>query len=144
MTEKNDKSLNFNVVSAIILDPKNRILLQKKDSAYYLGPNKWSLFGGGIEKDETAEEAIRREIGEELNILVRDLSFFENSIYEGVLGDKKVRIPHKTFIIKFDGNLKEIKLGEGAGFALFEKKELENLDMMPPTMEALKRFTGRF
>jgi len=62
----NQKMLEVSAV--IIIDSKNRVLLQKKDSDYPLGSNKWSLFGGGIEKDENAMDAVQREIKEEIGI----------------------------------------------------------------------------
>jgi len=140
MGEKNNNSLTYDVTAAIILDLNNRILLQKKDSGYVLGPGKWCLCGGGIDENETAEETIKREIKEELGITIKEISFFDDFFYEGFLGGKDVKIYHKVFIIKFDGDLKKITLGEGAGFALFEKSELQKLDILSPNIEILKKF----
>ena len=140
MVEENNKSLKYDVVAAIILDPKNRILLQKKDSTYTLGPCKWCLWGGWREGNETAEETIRREIKEEIGITIKEISSFGDFLYEGILERKNVKIYHKVFIIKFDGDLKKITLGEGAGFSLFEKSELQKLDILSPNIEILKKF----
>jgi len=140
MTAKNKNYLRYNLAAAIILDPKNRILLQKKDFGYFLGPGKWCLWGGGINENETAEEAIKREIKEELDIKIEKISHFGNFPYEGVLEGKNVGLYHQIFIIKFDGNLKKIALGEGAGFAIFERSELNKLDIINSNIEILKKF----
>lgn len=141
MMEENNKSLAYDVAAAIILDPKNRILLQKKDSMYAPGPCKWCLWGGQIEGNETAEGAIRREIKEELGgITIKEISPFGNFFCEGLLEGKNIKIHHRVFIIKFDGDLKKITLGEGAGFSLFEKSELQKLDILSFNTEILKKF----
>lgn len=60
---------NRDYVGIIFEDEENKVLFQlrdnKKDIPY---PNRWSLFGGGIEQGETPEEAILREVDEELNL----------------------------------------------------------------------------
>ncbi len=138
--EKNIKEINC--VVSIILDNKNRILLQKKDSGYRLGPNKWSLWGGKIEMGEGASEAIAREIKEETGLETGEynIHFFRDYVYEGILGNELAKVSHKIFIIRFDGNLERIRLGEGGGFALFENSEIKELNLMEPTKKMLELF----
>ena len=52
-------------VAAVIRDLEGRVLLQEKSSG-----EGWSLPAGGIEPGESPAEAIRREVGEEVGILV--------------------------------------------------------------------------
>jgi len=60
---------NRNYVGIIIKDENNKALFQLRDNKKNIPhPNKWSLFGGGIEPGETPEEAILREVYEELNL----------------------------------------------------------------------------
>lgn len=55
-----------NVSLLLLFDEKKRILLQHRtDDAPRLA-GYWAFFGGGIEKGETPEDAVRREIMEEL------------------------------------------------------------------------------
>jgi 8-oxo-dGTP pyrophosphatase MutT (NUDIX family) len=51
-------------VSALILNKDNKVLLTHNKSH---GPDFWKLPQGGVESGESLEEAIRREVKEELN-----------------------------------------------------------------------------
>lgn len=133
------------VVAVIIVDPSGKILLQRKDLGYKFGPGKWSLFGGHIERNETREEAMIREIREEIgtDIDLTNLKYFKNFIDEFMLkGNKKV--DHEVFILNFDGDLSKIKLGEGAGFSLFEISELKKLDILQSNIidKYIKQLSG--
>lgn len=55
-------------VSVLILDYQGKILLQKRSASARRFPNAWGLFGGGVEPDEPPENALRREILEELEL----------------------------------------------------------------------------
>jgi 8-oxo-dGTP diphosphatase len=67
-------------VTAAILIKDGLFLIAKRKKAYKLA-NKWEFPGGKIEKGETAEECLKREIEEELRINVRIGDFFGESIY---------------------------------------------------------------
>ncbi len=60
-------------VAALIENSQNEILLiqQKKKDSYY-----WLLPGGGIEFGESAEDALKRELKEELSLEMKSASFF--------------------------------------------------------------------
>lgn len=53
-------------VGAVIHDGKGRILLMKRGSGARDEHGKWDICGGAIEFGESIDEAIRREIAEEL------------------------------------------------------------------------------
>ena len=61
----------------ILTDNQGKILLQHRDNNTSWYPNHWGIFGGQIEKDETPEQAARREIKEEVGIELTDLKFFK-------------------------------------------------------------------
>src|ERR1700729_3957987 len=50
--------------------------LQMRDSTATNNPNRLGLFGGGLEGEESPEEAIIREIKEELNFDLKNPVFF--------------------------------------------------------------------
>lgn len=57
-------------VAAFILNSKNEVLLVKP---IRYGEKEWTVPGGGIETGETAEEAVWREIREEVGLTESDL-----------------------------------------------------------------------
>ncbi len=60
----------------IIVDEKNRVLLQLRTDN-----NIWSIPGGAMVLGETTEEAAKREVFEETNLVVEELSLF--NVYSG-------------------------------------------------------------
>ena len=50
---------------ALVVDPADRVLLVRFDMPTWTG---WATPGGGLASDETHEEAIRRELGEEVGL----------------------------------------------------------------------------
>lgn len=61
----------------LIEDDKGNLLLQRRAD-----DNTWGLHGGAIEVDEAVEDALRREVREELNIELDEISLFH--IYSGL------------------------------------------------------------
>ena len=62
--------------AVIIEDGQGRILLQKRAD-----DGKWGFIGGAIEPDESAEDAARREVREELNLEMDELRLL--GVYSG-------------------------------------------------------------
>ena len=60
----------------IIEDGQGKILLQKR-----VDDGKWGYHGGAIEIDESAEEALRREVREELNLELDEIRL--QGVYSG-------------------------------------------------------------
>lgn len=71
-----DIPLIVNAAGVIIVDEKNRVLLQRRTDN-----DKWSIPGGGIDLGETIEEAAKREVFEETNLVVDEISLF--NVYSG-------------------------------------------------------------
>jgi ADP-ribose pyrophosphatase YjhB (NUDIX family) len=119
------------IVGGLILDSNNRLLLQKKDSEYYWWPNYWCVFGGGVKTGENLEDCFYREMEEENNLKLYDLEHFHSHSFSETSKDdgnrKREGIIH-YFKTKFDGDLSKIRLGEGAGFSIFEKEEIDSLN----------------
>lgn len=68
-------------VAAAIIIKNNKILVAKRrDNQYF--KNKWEFPGGKIEKGETPEECLQREVKEEFDITVRIDSFFMESKFQ--------------------------------------------------------------
>ena len=63
-----EKGLWRRTVSCWIMNEKGEVLLQKRTANKIRNPNKWAKTGGQVEAKETVEEAIYREVKEELGI----------------------------------------------------------------------------
>ena len=69
------------VAKAILLERDNFVLQLRDNKPLIETPDMWSLFGGEIEKNEDPQEAMLREIEEELCIKVKDIHFLWDCIY---------------------------------------------------------------
>lgn len=113
----------------VLRDKEGRVLLQHRDEFAPTNPNYWGFFGGGIEKGESAKEAVKREAKEELGIELKNLELFKEYKYKtgnGVLKEKYVfTAPLKSSIEK----LKK-QQAEGDCLGLFSFDDLEKLKLI--------------
>jgi len=105
--------------SAIIHNKLGYILLQLRDEEPEKG--KWVLFGGSVEENETEEEAVRREIKEELCYDIKKLRFFRRYNF----GD----VEQPIWIVEEPVTLNDLTLKEGAGMRFFKPEEIPSLDI---------------
>lgn len=99
---------------AVLKNKEGKILFQLRDKNGR-NPNKWGIFGGGIKKNESPEQAIIRELKEELG-LVTSISDFvkENTI---------PFIDYHIFRINLRKIPKKSDLREGRSMKLMTKEE---------------------
>lgn len=114
------------VAAAVIINEDLKVLLQLRDSKKNLrSSGLWSLPGGQIEKFESSETAVKREVFEETNIFnwsPKFLMTLEDSFEPG---------PAITIDIYGDQIFPPYSIirGEGQNLKFFDKKELVNLSM---------------
>ena len=126
---------------AIIVNDRNEVLLQKKNMGYPWFPGGWCLFGGGKERDETPEETIRREMGEELPAVSCDgLRLFKKDSYRDVLPNRTRGGERHCFVVNYRGNISELSVREGAGFAYFSAAELDSIPLVQHDKDLLREF----
>ncbi len=70
----------INVVAAVITDDNNRILITQRNIKKSQG-GLWEFPGGKIENGETREEAIIREIKEELDVNIKADQYIDEKVF---------------------------------------------------------------
>ena len=109
-----------NVVAAVIRK-NNKYLIVQRNRKKHLGL-KWEFPGGKVKENETFEEALLREIKEELNIIIN----LHDKITEKKYKDEKIDILlHYYFCTQVGGT---IQLIEHEDLAWVEKKDFKNYD----------------
>jgi 8-oxo-dGTP diphosphatase len=127
--EKKKGDLKKNAV-AIIVNGDNKILLLKRsDDPKQWMPSKWALVGGAIDKGETPEEAIKREIKEETGL---EINKFVNTF---TIKRHKDSI-ETMFACRYDGDPTDIKLNEeNTNYGWYDIEEINYLEIVPHLME---------
>ena len=113
-------------IAAIILENDNgEFLLALRDNKPGIPfPNHWDLIGGHVEEGETPEEALVREVKEELNIDLKEYSFFK--IYECLNGDAYENTKY-IYTGKINIPIEEITLLEGERPQYFTREEIPDV-----------------
>src|SRR4030042_2701702 len=109
-------------VSAIIIREKdNKVFIARRKKDKEFSPGLWETIGGRMEKGETAEEALEREVKEELNANIKSFKFFGDYEY------RDYNKLFKTFIVE----LKKEPIPNESDFeewGWFSKEEIEKRD----------------
>jgi 8-oxo-dGTP diphosphatase len=98
-------------------------------------PGCWAGFGGAVEAGETVEEALRREVTEETELVIADPIYLTDSVdYEG---DGRLV---SLFYIVGDYRPGDIELHEGAGVAIHGVGDLSTLKIAPFVRRAIESY----
>lgn len=113
-------------IAAIILENnEGEILLYLRDNKSTIPfPNHWDLFGGHVEEGETPEEALVREVKEELNYDLKDYRFFKK--YDCQEGDVAPNIKY-VYVGKIEKPISELTLDVGQKLQFFKPSEIPNV-----------------
>ena len=126
---------HFNVAAGILCDAEGRILIAERLGG---GPfhGLWEFPGGKIAEDETAVEALSRELAEELGIEVTNCATFMNLRHE--YDDRIVTI--EFFLVSVWAS--EPVGREGQALRWVPREKLNAEELLPadvPVIEALQR-----
>ena len=115
--------------AGVVLFNHNRILLQLRDNnPKTLNPNKWGIFGGGIEKGEAPEEAAIRELKEELELNLEKLEPLLQTEFNN----------EKIYLFKHEiKNISNLRLNEGKDIKSFSKEEILALKNTVPGLKKM-------
>jgi 8-oxo-dGTP pyrophosphatase MutT (NUDIX family) len=117
--------------AAALIVVDHRYLLQLRDQKpglFY--PGHWGLFGGACDPGEAPDDALRRELHEELGLSissprhVTDFTFAFGRFGTVARHFFEVSIPFSVFT--------DLVLGEGSGMRLFKAAEILNLPRVVP------------
>jgi 8-oxo-dGTP diphosphatase len=110
-------------IAAIILEnDKREILLYFRDNKPGIPfPNHWDLIGGHVEEGETPEEALVREVKEELDIDLKEYEFYKK--YECLTGDAYQNTKY-IYTGKINLPIEDITLLEGEYPRFFSREEI--------------------
>lgn len=113
-------------IAAIIFEnDKGEILLYLRDNKPGIPfPQHWDLFGGHLEEGETPEEALVREVKEEINYDLKDYKFFRK--YVCTEGDAYPNIKY-IYYGKFNLPIGEMTLLEGEYPRYFSREEIPDV-----------------
>ncbi len=111
--------------AALLATPEGRYLMQLRDpKPTILLPDHWALFGGTVDPGESGEEALRRELLEELEFPARQVEAFTEMVIE--LPFAKPRHDRMSFFVVpiEERDIPGMVQHEGAGMRLFRPAEL--------------------
>lgn len=125
-------------VGIILVNVEGKVLLQLRSEDDYLYPNCWTLPGGRVEEGENLEQAILREVKEELGFDLRAHDLFK-TIIENSLSETTER---HIYWGRISERIENLELGEGTALMYFSLEEIPRLevafDLKPVIIDFLK------
>lgn len=124
------------VVGAIIKNNKGEYLLQKRTQDAPSFPSCWTLFGGIVEENESFDQAILRELKEEIGLAenkIIDIKRIQRNI-------NKDNVEQIIFLISTDVSLNELSLNEGEKMEYVNHKKLFDRDFAFNIKEVLLEY----
>jgi mutator protein MutT len=128
ISDRMENKVKSKEVSIIIFyDSEGKLLLQSRKIMSKYG-EEFGFFGGHIEKGETPEQALIREVKEELSYNLEDFKFFKKygpKVYK----ESDWQVTHFVFLSKLS-NLSKFKQNEGDSMELFSISDAKKLKLV--------------
>lgn len=126
------------VVKAVIYKG-DKFLLQLRDTNPAISyPNTWSLFGGEVDEGEDFDEALIRELEEELSWSPDEVVFLNKS------KNNKVNCNITYYLVHCTLPEKSLVLGEGQAMSWFTFEEISGLCNIPEGVAAVINKASRY
>ncbi len=127
------------VAVLVLKNDQGKVLLQKRPKDANRFPDSWGLFGGGLKPGESPEDALRREVREELGLQLGHFDLVSEHPY--VLRDLGERGKIYAFEAYFDES--ELRLYEGQEMAWFRPEEALRLGMHPVYLAIIQQIVQK-
>ena len=119
-----------------IVERDGKILVLKRSALDDHLPEVWETPGGGVDKEESPQEAFKREILEETGLVVTIGRPFNVFTFRKDTGEFKVGI---TFLCKYESG--EVKLSEEhSEYRFIKPSEFAELPSIPSLYEEIARY----
>jgi len=126
------------VVKAVIIK-EEKFLLQLRDNKPAISyPNNWAFFGGGVDHGEKHEEALKRELIEELGWYPKKFKYLTE--YK----NKTVNCNITHYLIHYDLDKNKLCLGEGQAMNWFSFDEIMALTNKPDEIEIVIKMASQY
>lgn len=113
------------IAAIIFQNEKGEFLLYLRDDKPTIPfPDHWDLIGGHVEEGETPEQALIREVKEELDLDLKEYEFFR--MYECLTGDAYENLKF-IYSGKINLPIEKITLLEGVRAQYFKKEEISDV-----------------
>ena len=114
-----------NAVAALLQHEDGRYIMQLRDAKEEIFfPGHWGCFGGAVEQGEEPEQALRRELQEELGVEVASLSRFTQIQFDWTPLGHGATYRRYFHAVVPDSAFRRFVLGEGAEMRAFAVDEL--------------------
>ena len=118
-------------VALAMVEKEGKWLLQLRDDLdWIVAPGCWGLFGGHIESGETPEEALRRE-------LLEEISWQAGSVHHWFTHGTPERVLH-FFLTSLNDPLESLQLREGQDVALADLADLRQGSLWSPAVRQFR------
>lgn len=128
------------IAQVLLFDGGGRLLIYLRDDKPEIPfPNHWDLFGGHLEAGETPEQALVREVREELGITLKDWQFFR--CFDCAVGDAYPNVKHIYWAV-ISEEPGELTLYEGQRLRSITMAERKTIDFANILGSIVDEFVG--
>jgi mutator protein MutT len=136
--EEKKEEKRKNAIAVIVNDDNKILLLKRADMKDIWMPGKWALVGGMIEKGETPQKAVEREINEEIGLEI-------DKFVKTFTIQRNPNSIEYIFACRYSGDPTDISLNEeNTNYGWYDMDEMNYLDVVPNLIEYVTlAFSGK-